>query len=66
MAPTAATRDAEAQVFETGSGLEIQELYGPDDVPALDPERDPHGETELEKPGPPASPPPVAATGEEK
>ena len=40
MAPTAATRDAEAQVFETGSGLEIQELYGPDDVPALDPERD--------------------------
>ena len=40
MAPTAATRDAEAQVFETGSGLEIQELYGPDDVPALDPDRD--------------------------
>jgi methylmalonyl-CoA mutase N-terminal domain/subunit len=36
----AATRDAEAQIFETGAGLEIQELYGPDDVPALDPDRD--------------------------
>jgi methylmalonyl-CoA mutase N-terminal domain/subunit len=36
----AATRDAEAQIFETGAGLEIQELYGPDDVPALDVERD--------------------------
>jgi methylmalonyl-CoA mutase N-terminal domain/subunit len=40
MAANAATRDAEAQVFETASGLEIQELYGPDDVPALDPGRD--------------------------
>jgi methylmalonyl-CoA mutase, N-terminal domain len=39
-APTTATRDAESQVFETNSGLEIQELYGPDDVPALDVARD--------------------------
>jgi methylmalonyl-CoA mutase N-terminal domain/subunit len=39
-APAAATRDAESQVFETNSGLEIQELYGPHDVPALDAERD--------------------------
>jgi methylmalonyl-CoA mutase N-terminal domain/subunit len=29
-------RDTEAQVFETNSGLEIQELYGPEDVPGLD------------------------------
>jgi len=33
---------------------------------ALDPARDPHGETELEKPGSSASQPPVASTGEEK
>ncbi len=39
-APTAATRDTEAQVFETNSGLEIQELYAPEDVPTLDASRD--------------------------
>jgi methylmalonyl-CoA mutase N-terminal domain/subunit len=38
--PIAATRDAEAQVFETNSGLEINELYGPEDVPAFAPDRD--------------------------
>jgi methylmalonyl-CoA mutase N-terminal domain/subunit len=33
-------RDAEAQVFETNSGIEIAELYGPDDVPQFDVQRD--------------------------
>jgi two-component sensor histidine kinase len=33
---------------------------------ALDPAQDPHGETELEKPGAAAPQPPVASTGEEK
>lgn len=33
-------RDAEEQVFETNSGIDIQELYGPDDVPDFDAERD--------------------------
>lgn len=33
-------RDAEAQIFATNAGLDIQELYGPDDVPDFDAERD--------------------------
>lgn len=39
-AQVAAARDAEEQVFETNSGIEIQELYGPDDVPGFDAARD--------------------------
>lgn len=39
-AQVAAARDAEDQVFETNSGIEIQELYGPEDIPAFDAARD--------------------------
>ncbi len=38
--PTATARDSEAQVFETNAGLEIQELYGPEDIPGHDAVRD--------------------------
>ncbi|MEZ5501029.1 MAG: acyl-CoA mutase large subunit family protein [Steroidobacteraceae bacterium] len=33
-------RDAEEQLFETNSGIEIEALYGPGHLEALDPERD--------------------------
>ncbi len=34
------TRDHEEQIFETGAGLEIQDLYTPDDTAGMDYERD--------------------------
>lgn len=37
---TARARDYEEQVFETGAGLDIDELYGPGDIGDFDPERD--------------------------
>ena len=38
-------RDAEEQLFETNAGIEIAEVYGPDDIPDFDPKSD------LGKPG---------------
>jgi methylmalonyl-CoA mutase, N-terminal domain len=38
--PPSAVRDSEEQVFKTACGLDIQELYTPDDVPDLDYDRD--------------------------
>ena len=40
-----AARDAEQQLFETNAGIEIAEVYGPEDIPDFDPAAD------LGKPG---------------
>lgn len=55
-------------------GADVARVIHPDGIEwsfsipaeALDPARDPHGETEVEKPGPAEPQVPVAATGEEK